>query len=214
MRSFLFYYTFLQSHFIIKEIYDRERTMPMNWQTPIENFTPTCPQEVADKTLMLNWAKQYGGNALTRENKVAHFTSSAFIFNEDKTKALMVYHNIYKAWSWTGGHMDGDANFLQVAEKEAKEETGIIKLTPLLHSIASLDVLTVVGHMKKGEYVSAHLHLSAAYAFVAPENQALQIAPDENAGVKWMPLKTITEWCTEPEILKVYQKIMKRANNL
>ncbi len=186
----------------------------MNWLVPIENFTPTCPQEIADKTLMLNWAKQYKNNALTRENKVAHFTSSAFIFNEDKTKVLMVYHNIYKAWSWTGGHMDGDTNFLYVAEKEAKEETGITQLAPLSKSIISLDVLTVNGHFKKGEYVSAHLHLSAAYAFVAPENQPLKIAPSENAGVQWKSVETITEWCTEPEMVKVYEKIMNKANNL
>ena len=47
-------------------------------------------------------------DVLTRNNKMCHFTASSWIINKDKTKVLMVYHNIYKSWSWTGGHADGD----------------------------------------------------------------------------------------------------------
>ena len=42
--------------------------------------------------------------------------------NKDKTKVLMIYHNIYNSWSWTGGHADGDEDLLYVAIKEAKKK--------------------------------------------------------------------------------------------
>ena len=65
----------------------------------------------------------------------------------------MVYHNIYRSWSWTGGHADGEADLLQVALREAAEETGIAALQPLQKEPVSLEILTVDGHEKGGNYV-------------------------------------------------------------
>ena len=186
----------------------------MSWIQEVKKFTPLCPQEVQDKAIMLEWAECYKGNALLRENKVAHFTSSSIIINEEKTKTLMVYHNIYNAWSWPGGHMDGCENFLAVAEKEAEEETGIQNLSPLTNQIISLDILPVFGHFKNGVYISAHLHLSVAYAFIAQGNQPLKVAPKENKAVGWIFIEKLAEMCSEPEMVKVYTKILKRAECL
>ena len=79
------------------------------------------------------------------------------------TRFLMAYHNIYDSWAWTGGHADGEADFLKVAIREAMEETGITRVTPVTEDIFSLEVLTVDGHEKKGAYVSSHLHLNVTY---------------------------------------------------
>ncbi len=34
------------------------------------------------------------------------------------TKTLMVHHNIYNTWAWTGGHADGDKDMLEIAIKD------------------------------------------------------------------------------------------------
>ena len=186
----------------------------MKWAQEIERFIPNCAQEEQDKIIMLEWAKHYKENALLRTNTVAHFTSSAFILNETRDKALMIYHNIYNAWSWTGGHTDGDENFLAVAKREAMEETGITKLEPITKDVISQDIIPVFGHIKNGNYVSAHLHLSVAYAFIAPENQPLQNAPKENSAVQWISLKNLGKECTETEMVKIYNKIISRVESL
>lgn len=49
---------------------------------------------------------------------------------------LMVYHNIYQSWTWTGGHSDGEADLLKVAIKELKEEAGVKKVVPITEEIA------------------------------------------------------------------------------
>ena len=36
-------------------------------------------------------------------------------------KVLMIYHNIYKSWAWTGGHADGESDLLGTAIRELKE---------------------------------------------------------------------------------------------
>ena len=69
----------------------------------IEHYTPFNEQEEMDKQLILNWIRN-NTNAFSRENTVAHMTASAWVVNQDKSKILMVYHNIYNSWSWLGGH--------------------------------------------------------------------------------------------------------------
>ena len=95
---------------------------------------------------------------LVRENEIAHMTSSGFIVNKDRTKVLMIHHNIYNSWGWTGGHADGDSDLIAVAIKEAKEETGIKNANPITNDICSIDILPVNSHIKKGKYVASHLH--------------------------------------------------------
>lgn len=70
-------------------------------------------------------------NVLTRKNEFSHLTSSSFIVNKERTKVLMIHHNIYDSWAWTGGHADGEVDLLSVALRETQEETGIKSATPL-----------------------------------------------------------------------------------
>ena len=64
----------------------------------IENYIPVNEQEENDKKVMLDYMK-HNPDYLTRENKVAHFTTSIWTVNRERTKTLMVYHNIYDSWS-------------------------------------------------------------------------------------------------------------------
>lgn len=71
----------------------------------IKKYIPINEQEQRDKEQMLQFM-QANENCLTRENIVAHFTTSIWTVNMERTKTLMVYHNIYNSWSWIGGHAD------------------------------------------------------------------------------------------------------------
>ena len=128
----------------------------------IENYAPFNEQEEKDKALILGWIRN-NENAFSRENTVAHITASAWVVNKDRSKVLMVYHNIYNSWSWLGGHADGETDLLSVAIREVKEEAGISNVRPVSEEIFSLESLTVDGHVKKGNYVSSHLHLNITY---------------------------------------------------
>ena len=127
-----------------------------------------------------------------------------------KTKVLLVFHNQFRAWSWTGGHADGQADLLAAAMREAREETGIREAEPLSPAIQSLDILPVWGHEKQGRYVTAHLHLSVGYALTAPENQLLAAKTDENSGVRWVSVRQLEQYVTEPYMLYIYRKIGAR----
>lgn len=180
----------------------------------IQSYVPMNEQEEQDQKVMLDYIQLFEQNILTRENQFAHLTSSGFILNESKDKVLMIYHNLYNSWAWTGGHADGEADLLAVAIKEAKEETGVVNIRPLSEEIMSLDILPVWGHMKKGKYVSSHQHLNVSYLLVASEEDVLRIKADENSNVGWISVNEIETYCQEPQMIPIYQKLLQRATAL
>jgi 8-oxo-dGTP pyrophosphatase MutT (NUDIX family) len=183
------------------------------WIKDIIAFKPLTEQEEVDQKLIVDFIKK-NDNSLTRDNKVAHVSSSGFILNKRMDKALMVYHKIYRSWSWTGGHADGESDLLKVALEEAREETGIENVKPLTEKIVTLDVLPVPSHFKHGKFVSAHLHLSIAYVLIADDTDRLIVKEDENSGVKWMKIKDIDKEVNELDMKLVYNKLINRAKKI
>ena len=173
----------------------------------IRRYVPYNEQEEADKALILNWIEK-NDDAFLRDNVVAHMTASAWVVDKDRSKVLMVYHNIYHSWSWLGGHADGETDLLAVAIREVKEEAGISDVRSVSEEIFSLESLTVDGHVKKGRYVSSHLHLNVTYLLEADEAEVLRIKPDENSGVRWFSLEEALAACSEPWMIeRVYKKL-------
>lgn len=181
----------------------------MDWKKEIQEYSPINDQEKKDQEMMV-WAINGLPEVLTRKSIVGHFTATAFVLNEAKTKTLMVYHNIYDSWSWTGGHVDGDADFYYVAIKELEEETGLKPIRKLKDGIFSLDVIQVLGHQKKGAYVSPHLHFSVTYLVEGRESDPLMVKEDENSGVAWISLDEIETFSTEPHMVTIYKKLVEK----
>ena len=148
--------------------------MKENLIRQIENYPPFNEQEEKDKALILGWIRN-NENAFSRENTVAHITASAWVVNKDRSKVLMVYHNIYNSWSWLGGHADG--------------------------------------HVKKGNYVSSHLHLNITYLLEADSEEQVSVKADENSGVMWFSPEDALEKSTEPWFVEhIYSKLIKKMS--
>ena len=176
----------------------------------IENYIPVNEQEENDKKVMLDYM-QKNSDYLTRENEVAHFTTSIWTVNKERTKTLMVYHNIYDSWSWIGGHADGEKDLSAVALRELKEETGVENAALVSKDIFSLEILTVDGHMKKGKYVPSHLHFNVTYLAEAKEDQVLVVNEEENKGVRWFLFQDVLKASSEPWMVeRVYKKLINK----
>lgn len=141
---------------------------------------------------------------------MCHFTASNWIVNKQRTKILMIYHNIYNSWAWTGGHADGESNLLNVAIREAKEETGLRNLKLLSDGIFGIEILTVDSHIKRGKFVPSHLHLDCCFLLEANENELLKIKADENSGVNWIDIEKATEITNEEKMKPIYEKLNKK----
>ena len=180
----------------------------------VQNYNPVNEQEETDKGTFLNWLEKDVDISI-RDHLTCHLTASAWVVTPDRKKVLMAYHKLYDSWAWLGGHADGNWNLLQVAEKEAREESGITDLVSVSPDPISLEILTVAGHEKKGKYVPCHLHLNLTYLFEAEETQLLCCNPDENTGVAWLDMDSLDRMCSEPWFVeRIYSKLSKKAKNL
>ena len=179
----------------------------MKLMAEIKADQPCCEQEELDKAVILAFLAEHD-DAFLRENLVAHMTASAWVVNPARNKVLMVYHKLYDSWAWTGGHADGETDLLAVALRECREETGVQHVRPSSEEIYSLEILTVDGHEKRGQYVPSHLHLNLTYLLEADDADSLQICEAENSGVRWFSLDEALTAPSEPWMIeRIYRKL-------
>ena len=154
----------------------------MNIEQQIADYKPYNEQEAHDQAVMRQLLATQP-DLFTRENQVVHMTASSWLLNATHDKVLMIYHNIYHSWAWTGGRV-------------------------ISEDIFSLEILTVDGHEKRGVYVPSHLHLNVTYLLEADEAEVLRIKPDENSGVRWFSLEEALAACSELWMIeRVYKKL-------
>jgi len=178
----------------------------------LKNYVPYNEQEQKDIDLITK-AEALLGEILTRNNRFCHLTAAAFIINQQHTKVLCIYHNIYQSWSWVGGHADGDDDMLYVAKKETQEETSLKNFKVLGNGPISVEILPVKGHFKRGEYISAHTHLNISYLFEADENESIKILEEENSNIGWLTFDELINKTSESHMLPIYKKIIEKIKN-
>ena len=161
----------------------------------LRSYRPWNEQEAADRDEILREI-EHSQDIFTRENRNAHMTASSWIVDPSRTKVLMVYHNIYDSWSWTGGHADGETDLLAVALREAREETGIAHVHPLSSDIYSLE-------------------LNVTYLLEADDSDLLVRKEDENSAVAWFSLDDAVKASTEPWFQKrIYPKLNAKLTGI
>ena len=183
------------------------------WARPLHAYISGDEREAQEQALMLDMIAREGDRVLTRDCAIAHMTASAIIVSPDRTKTLMAFHKIYNSWAWTGGHADGEKDFEAIARREAREETGITGLRLLRGGIASMEILPVWAHMKREKQVPSHLHFNVSFLFEADDTLPLRVAEDENSAVGWIAIDELESRVSEPPMLPIYQRLLKRAND-
>ena len=184
----------------------------VQWAHPLRTFIPGDAREAAEKKEILDMIALLGDRILTRDCEFAHMTASSIIVNPDRTKTLMAFHRIYNSWAWTGGHADGESDFEAIALREAQEETGITGLKRIGAGIASMEILPVWTHVKRGKQIGTHLHLNVSYLFEADDSLPLRVAKDENSAVGWINVDDLENSVSEPPMIPIYKRLLQRAN--
>ena len=156
----------------------------MSLREEIQKYVPFDEEEKKIQEYMLKYINTFD-DVLTRNNEFGHFASSAFVVNKERSKMLVVYHNIYDSWIYPGGHADGEEDLLSVAVREVFEETGL-KVNVLDNSIFAISADPIIGHVKRGKYVPAHTHLGVIYLMEADDKIPLKYREEESQGVKWI----------------------------
>lgn len=70
----------------------------MGIREQIKEYNPYNEQEIKDKEMILKYIDTF-----------------ADVFTRDKV--LMIYHNLYSSWPWSGGHADGEEHMKPIYTK-------------------------------------------------------------------------------------------------
>ncbi len=156
----------------------------MSLLTQIESFVTSYPEEALFVPRFLELLKS--PRAFHRDHLPGHITGSAWIINQDFNKVLLIEHAKLKRWLQPGGHADGETNVMDVAMREAWEETGVGNLTPLSDSFFDLDIHPI----PERKDMPAHDHYDVRYIFQVHDAVELVIS-EESTGLKWVSFEEI-----------------------
>ena len=119
------------------------------------------------------------------------------------------YHNRYEGWVLPKGTVENGETHEQTALREVHEETGLTNLF-INNKIVSLSVLTVEAHVKRGQFVPAHLHFDVTYLIETDEHETLVTAPEENSALRWVRNAEMIALSGEEKMFPAYRRIMAK----
>jgi 8-oxo-dGTP pyrophosphatase MutT (NUDIX family) len=154
---------------------------------------------------ILEFIEAHPENAHERSCLSGHLTGSVFLLDHSRERVLLTLHRKLGKWLQLGGHCDGDANLVNVALREAQEESGIDDIT-IEPAPIDLDVHTIPE--RKG--TPEHLHLDVRFVAYAPEG-AREIISEESIDLSWIPLNEVQELTDEVSVLRPIRRILELA---
>lgn len=148
--------------------------------TLLKNYHPAATEEIEYKERMIKFIHEHP-ECFERSLAVGHITASAWLLSKNRTQALLMHHAKLNRWTQLGGHCDGVADALQVAIKEAQEESGIMAIQPLSTAIFDIDIHLIPANIREAE----HYHYDVRFLLgVASNEEVVQNA--ESKELRWI----------------------------
>jgi len=139
-----------------------------------------------------------------RENLEGHITASAWVLSLDKSQTLLTHHKSLDSWFQLGGHIEPeDKSVWDAALREIIEESGIVPIDSISHSIFDIDV-HLIPQNKKG--VPAHYHYDIRYLFFADSSQPILFDTNESNKVCWVLIDNVADKSTQDSVLRMVRK--------
>ena len=146
-------------------------------------------------------------NCFSRENLFGHVTGSAWILSPDHTKVLLTHHKKLNRWLQLGGHSDGESNTLQVAMREAKEESSLV-VNPVDDLIFDIDIHEIPVRGSDPQ----HLHFDVRFLFESTGTK-FRVSSESNA-LSWAPLMGLEKYSIEESVLRMREKQVERFSRV
>ena len=130
-----------------------------------------------------------------------HITGSAWIVDSKREHVLLTHHAKLNTWLQPGGHADGDDIVLNVALREAEEETGLTTFTLLHQSIFDIDIHLIPARKEFPD----HFHYDVRFILEADRDAPLNITAESN-DLQWVKLNELESFTDNISILRMKQK--------
>lgn len=166
----------------------------------LENYRSPFEEEVGFIPDFLELLED--GQAYSRERLQGHFTASAWIVNKRRTHTLLTLHRKLNRWLQLGGHADGNENLIEVAMKEAQEESGLTSLRLVDRSIFDIDKHVI----PENKGVPQHFHYDVRFLLEAEISEPLTLSEESN-DLAWVSFEAVEDMVgPHSSILRMLEK--------
>jgi 8-oxo-dGTP pyrophosphatase MutT (NUDIX family) len=166
----------------------------------LKNHQPFNQEETQFKQQMTEFIN-LNTDCFERSLLIGHITGSAWIVDKSRQFTLLTHHRKLNKWFQTGGHCDGDSDVLNVAIKEAMEETGLTDIQAISLSIFDIDIHQIPE--RKG--VPQHLHYDVRFLLEADINEPLIIS-SESSDLTWVEISKVSQLNDSQSIMRMVCK--------
>jgi 8-oxo-dGTP pyrophosphatase MutT (NUDIX family) len=136
-----------------------------------------------------------------------HVTASALVVDPAGRRVLLRWHERMQRWLQVGGHADPDeTDPWEIALREAREETGLDDLAPLVPAVERRPVQVVVVDVPAGGGEPAHEHADIRYVFATARPEQLR-AESPDAAVRWVDFDEARRDVTELNLLEFLARV-------
>ena len=166
----------------------------------LQKHTPFNEQEAIFTKQMTEFVKE-NTDCFERSLLIGHVTGSAWIVDKSRQFTLLTHHRKLDKWFQTGGHCDGDSDVLNVALKEAQEETGLTDIQIISPDIFDIDIHEIPE--RKG--IPAHLHYDVRFLLEADMNEPLTVS-SESTDLAWIAISEVQNLNDSESIMRMVLK--------
>ena len=174
-----------------------------------------CPSalQVAAKAHFATFAKSHP-DVYHRTHPPGHFTASAWLVSQDGARVLLTHHKKLGRWLQLGGHADGDQDLVNVALREAEEESGLSALS-INPEIFDLDAheIPARGSIGTPNHEAAHIHWDVRFV-VRASVEGFSVSA-ESLALSWVDIATLAaDPSADASLVRMAEKWLKRPQTV
>jgi len=166
----------------------------------LANYRQQHPAETTTADQLLEFV-QNNHDCFERSLLCGHITGSAWLVNDNSTHVLLTHHRKLNRWLQLGGHADGEDDVLNVALREAQEESGLTDIELVRSTIFDIDIHPIPARKAEPE----HLHYDVRFAFRAVGDQRFVVS-DESNRLAWVPVIGLEDVVQDASMLRMAEK--------
>lgn len=170
----------------------------------LHDYQTSYPSESSTVQRYIEFIKNHA-DCFERTQLLGHVTGSAWLVNSTGTHVLLTHHRKLNKWLQLGGHADGHTNALEVAIKEAREESGIQTIKALDTGLFDIDIHEIPARNSE----PAHYHYDARFALQVCGDDTYTVS-DESHALEWIKISQLAERTDESSMLRMAEKWLLR----